>query len=135
MDIDITRIYSRKEKIFACIVATIILLIFLIAVVMCAVSQIASVGAEDYDKNLICSTCGETFQTVTGYCEKCGTKHSDDDFAVLKACPKCGRKADVTDAVYCHYCGNELEPDARVRIGEIRNGFVKWCVKNRDRFS
>ena len=135
MDLDITKIYSKKEKIFVCIVATIILLIFLIAVVMCVVSKIASVGAEDYGEDIICSTCGETFRTVTGYCEKCGTKHSDDDFAVLKAhCPKCGRKADVAGTVYCHYCGNEVEPDARVRIGEISNGFVRLCVKNRGRF-
>ncbi len=132
---DITGIYSKKEKIFACITATIILLVFLIAVVMLVLSKIASDGARDYETDLICGTCGEPFQTVTGYCEKCGTKHSENDFAVLKShCPKCGREADVADTVYCHYCGSKVEPDTVVKIGDIRNGFVRWCVKNRGRF-
>lgn len=99
-------------------------------IILITFNTVFSIGTRGYDSDLICHECGEYYQTVTGYCERCGTKHSDDDFAILKAhCPSCGAKLNDASAIHCHLCGSEVEPETKIKIKDIKSGFVRWCVE------
>ena len=98
-----------------------------------AVSITSSVVAKDYSVIFFCNRCGTSYYTDTDneYCENCGIKHSDDDFADRKAhCENCGKRAERFGKTHCAKCGGVIESDTKVRIADIEGPFVRWCVKH-----
>lgn len=84
-----------------------------------------------YGNTLYCSECeqGYVFSPGQDYCTTCGVKHSDDDMVDIKPhCLNCGWLGGIDYNKYCAKCGGIISCDGRIKLSEIENPVIRFCI-------